>query len=327
MPRHDGGFMKNSVLSYPLVKPKNPKLSVCIVSFNQKDYIKKCIQSVIDQEINFQLEILIADDCSTDGTRSLIDEFVSNHPDKIFSDHRKKNVGAFLNYKMVHASANGEYVMHLDGDDYCLPEKLQKQVDFLDQNIGCNLVAHRMCIGDGESHEAYTKSNPEIFGIEYLLGNHPCFLNSSIMYRRSIAGTLFSETASFIDFYVYVHFALKGPIGFVNEVLGYYRAGIGISSKRNLMPYIQQAIDLAADSLGETAEIKRCRSKSYLSYAVAALMSDDGKEFQSNLLSARTADKGWSLPYAFLCASLYPSLLKKSIRIFKARKANHAKSK
>ena len=59
------------------------KISVCIVSYNQAKYIAECLQSVLDQETHYGYEIIIGDDCSTDGTRQIIEEFRQRHPEKI----------------------------------------------------------------------------------------------------------------------------------------------------------------------------------------------------------------------------------------------------
>jgi glycosyltransferase involved in cell wall biosynthesis len=123
---------------------KVPKVSVCVVTYNQERYIRECLQSVVDQETDFDFEVLVADDCSTDGTRRIIQEFAEKYPKMIKPILHSKNIGAFNNFVFVHKAAIGEYIAHLDGDDYWLSGKLQIQKKFLDENIECNFVVTRM---------------------------------------------------------------------------------------------------------------------------------------------------------------------------------------
>lgn len=120
------------------------KVSVCVVTYNQEKYIRECLQSVVDQETDFDFEVLVADDCSTDGTSGIIQEFAEKYPNMIKPIFHSKNIGPFNNYVSVHKAALGEYIAHLDGDDYWLPGKLQIQKDFLDKNKECNFVVTRI---------------------------------------------------------------------------------------------------------------------------------------------------------------------------------------
>jgi glycosyltransferase involved in cell wall biosynthesis len=124
----------------------NPKVSVCVVAYNHERYIRDCLQSLVEQETNFTFEIIVGEDCSTDGTRLIIEEFAKNYPDLVRPIYHVKNVGAADNYYSVHAAAAGKYIAHLDGDDYALAGKLQMQADYLDTHPDCNIVWHRMKI-------------------------------------------------------------------------------------------------------------------------------------------------------------------------------------
>lgn len=123
---------------------KVPLVSVCVVTYNQEGYIRECLQSVVDQDTDFDFEVLVADDCSTDDTRSIVREFAEKYPHILTPIFHTKNIGAFNNYVFVHQAAKGKYIAHLDGDDYWLPGKLQIQKKFLDENIKCNFVVTRM---------------------------------------------------------------------------------------------------------------------------------------------------------------------------------------
>ena len=114
------------------------KLSVIIVSYKFKDYIKQAIDSVLNQQTNFDFELLIRDDFSNDGTEEVIVETLKlNTNNKVTIRHflSTENWGAFNNIKFLLENCKGEYVSYLDGDDFfSYMSKLQHQVDFLDNN-------------------------------------------------------------------------------------------------------------------------------------------------------------------------------------------------
>jgi len=144
--RHWGS--ENEIERIDLVQEeKPPKVSVCVITYNQEKYIRQCLQSIVDQETDFYFEVIVGDDCSTDGTRAIVQEFVERYPGVVKPIFQEKNIGGGVhNYLTVHKATRGEYIAHVDGDDYCLPGKLQAQADLLDDDPDCNLVWHRMLV-------------------------------------------------------------------------------------------------------------------------------------------------------------------------------------
>lgn len=296
---------------------KIPKVSVCVMTYNQDKYIHQCLQSIVDQKTDFDFEVIVGDDCSTDNTRAIIENFAKNYPNQIVPIYHAKNTGIVGNYLAVHRRAQGEYVCHVDGDDWISPEKLTKQAAYLDNFSKCPLVAHQMTIWNSEKIVGFTRLNPESIDLSLLLRKHPLFLHSSIMYRRSQVGPVFSNDFFFIDFYVYISAALKGPLGFLNLTLGNYRENIGISSSRNLIPNIEDAINLAAREIGETADVLRGRSKQYLSHSLSSLRNNDTNQFKNLLSSAIKADKFWIMPRLIAIASISPNTLKRLLLLYR----------
>ena len=123
---------------------RRPKVSVCVITYNQERYIRQCLQSLVDQQTNFDFEVIVGDDCSTDGTRAVVQEFVERYPGIVRPLFQEHNTGGSRNNLEVHAAATGEYVAHVDGDDYALPDKLQAQADVLDRDPGCMAVWHQV---------------------------------------------------------------------------------------------------------------------------------------------------------------------------------------
>jgi len=111
------------------------KVSVAMLTYNHEKYIAQAIESVLMQETDFDYEIVIGEDCSTDKTREIVIEYQKKHPDKIQLLLPEKNIGANANYIQTNYACNGEYLAYLEGDDFWIDrEKLQKQVSFLDDN-------------------------------------------------------------------------------------------------------------------------------------------------------------------------------------------------
>lgn len=117
------------------------KLSVCIGTYNHEIFIERAINSVLAQKCSFLFEILIADDCSTDNTREILKAYYEKHPDKIKLFLAEKNIGVNKSASDLYKNCKGKYIAFLEGDDYWNNEnKLQKQIDFLEQNpeyMGC----------------------------------------------------------------------------------------------------------------------------------------------------------------------------------------------
>jgi glycosyltransferase involved in cell wall biosynthesis len=111
------------------------KLSVAMVTYNHERFIGQAIESILGQEVNFDYEIVIGEDCSTDGTRAIVADFARRFPGRIVVLWRKRNLGAMRNAAGTYAACNGQYVAVLQGDDYWTSkDKLQKQVNFLDSH-------------------------------------------------------------------------------------------------------------------------------------------------------------------------------------------------
>lgn len=240
------------------------RLSICIVTYNQSAYIGKCLDRLLEQEVDFRYEIIVGDDCSTDSTGDILNEYAKSHPDIIKVLRRSKNVGPFDNYRLTHLAARGEYVAHLDGDDFSLPGKLAQQVDFLERRKGCSAVFHILDMVDqqgGKKGRCWPESAPETFDLQYLVLNHPIVGHSSLMYRRGLLDELLNGSGRFIDFRVYVLLASKGELGFISHSLGEYTVGVGISCGNSWVPEVMEAVDYAGTFGLAESVIKQAKSR------------------------------------------------------------------
>ena len=118
-------------------------VSVAMITYNHEPYIQKAIEGVLMQKTNFQIELLIGEDCSTDATRRICLEYQEKYPDVIKLLLPEKNLGMMQNSFQVLQACSGKYIAACEGDDYWTdPCKLQNQVDFLEANPNFNLCCH-----------------------------------------------------------------------------------------------------------------------------------------------------------------------------------------
>jgi glycosyltransferase involved in cell wall biosynthesis len=213
-----------------------PKVSVCVVTYNQEHYIRECLQSIVDQKTNFDFEIIVGDDCSTDGTRTIVREFVERYPWLVTSIFHGKNIGCQGNYLSVHNKALGRYIAHLDGDDYALPGKLQKQSDFLDRHPECNIVWHRVLVKNGKTGEV----RPDLLNVKLFpqggftrsdIIRHIAIASHSSKMYRSANRAFDIPDFPLLDWLVNIEQVQEGRACYVgDEILGVYRSGVGIAS-------------------------------------------------------------------------------------------------
>ncbi|MGB2988250.1 MAG: glycosyltransferase [Phycisphaerae bacterium] len=225
------------------------KVSVCTTTYNQERFIAQAVESALTQQTDFEYEVVIGEDCSTDRTRQILIELRDRHPDKIRLLLREENLGSHRNFVDTLKTCRGQYVAFLDGDDYWTsPHKLQKQVDFMDQHPDFALCGHRVehiyeglppdCEGcTPPRNEAgtprrglvdydvrYTPAQKEVGTLEDLLEDHH-IPACSAFFRNG----LISEFPAWFykvragDWVLHVLNAQHGRVGFINEIMGTYR--------------------------------------------------------------------------------------------------------
>ena len=113
----------------------NDLLTIIIPSFNRGEYISECLDSIFDQETNYNFHIIIADDCSTDNTFEIVNQYTKQYPDKITFLASKENQKLYKNVLRAYAITKTKYFCVLDPDDFWVDKKfIQKGLDFLEQN-------------------------------------------------------------------------------------------------------------------------------------------------------------------------------------------------
>lgn len=119
-------------------------VSILMPAYNHERFIAQAIESVLAQQTQYDFELLINDDCSTDNTSKIASEYAKKHPQRIRFFQQSKNQGLLKNYKFLFEQAHGKYIAILESDDvWSNPQKIQKQISFLEDNS-----EYGLCAGD-----------------------------------------------------------------------------------------------------------------------------------------------------------------------------------
>lgn len=130
-----------SEISDDSVLPAFPLASVAMITYNHAPYIGKAIEGVLMQKTSFPIELVIGEDCSTDGTCDIVLDYHRRYPSYIRVICSRNNVGMKKNCCRTINAARGKYLAFCEGDDYWKdPFKLQKQVDYLEKHTDCGLI-------------------------------------------------------------------------------------------------------------------------------------------------------------------------------------------
>ncbi|WP_142433758.1 glycosyltransferase family 2 protein [Enterococcus mundtii] len=199
-------------------------ISVIIPTFNAEKSIDRAVSSVLNQTYD-DFEIIICDDCSTDGTWKVLKQLKDKDSRIKIYQNEKNSKSSFTRNKAISLSS-GKYIMQLDDDDYCHETRMEKQVQFLDNHPEYDFVGSNAYLWDqhGIYGELLMTEKPDI---NALLKTSP-FINPSVMFRKealeSVQGYRVSkETVRGQDYDLYLRLYVNGFRGFnIQEKLVYY---------------------------------------------------------------------------------------------------------
>jgi glycosyltransferase involved in cell wall biosynthesis len=163
-----------------------PKVSVCMISYRHGAFIAQAIESVLAQQSDFDIELVIGDDCSPDGTGAICDEYARRDP-RVRLLPRDRNLGVMANFSRTLQACRGQYVAVCEGDDYWTDTlKLQQQVDFLDANPDYAGATHQAdVVVDDVVVRQFRANVPSTLGTDDLVGAR-LFHMASVMFRRPV---------------------------------------------------------------------------------------------------------------------------------------------
>ncbi len=211
-----------------------PLVSVLMWTFNHAEYIKQSLDSVLMQVTDFDYELVISDDCSTDGTTEILEEYQRAHPEKIRLILSKKNLFKLnvITQRLLYEGCS-PYIALTHGDDFWIDEKkLQEQVDYLENHPSFSMCFHRVLIKNETADEESILSPPTQVKTVYELKDivvdnfiHTC----SVVFRNTqkISFPKWYFKCPIGDWPLHVINAKKGPIGYLKEVMAVYRVHQG----------------------------------------------------------------------------------------------------
>ena len=222
---------------------ENPLISICIPTFNQEKYIRETLDSILAQSANVPYEIIIADDCSSDRTASICEEYQRKFADKIKYISNKKNQGLVVNlFDTLLPNVRGKYIALCAGDDVWIdPRKIESQLDILSNNDSVSVVHTRHNFYYDASNTLYAAS-PWVSPLSSIKGkdavkdvifeNFNFFpLASSIMFRKETIDRYMVKYGGVIKdkhtvgegLILYCFFALDGFFECIPDIMVNYR--------------------------------------------------------------------------------------------------------
>lgn len=209
------------------------KLSVSMITYNHERYIRQALDGVLEQEVDFDYEIVVGEDCSTDSTRAILLEYRDRYPDRIRLLLHEKNIGAIPNFFNTIESCKGQYVALLEGDDYWTNRtKLKRQVAFLDSHPDYSICFHNVTghfESGGRSDFNYVRADQkETMELEDLLQDN-VIPTCSAVFRQGLVKPFpkWVYELKMGDFPLHILNAQHGRIGYLNEIMGVYRVHSG----------------------------------------------------------------------------------------------------
>jgi len=214
-----------------------PLVSVKMITYNHEPYIRQAIDCVLAQKTNFPFELVIGEDCSTDGTREIVFDYAKRYPNIIRVITSKQNVGMKKNGKRTFEACRGEYIAFCEGDDYWQrDDKLQIQVDYFNKQPECGLVYSDF---DVLTNMLYKKSH--IYNSEFsatispnltdIISKKTDIRTCTVLIKKNLMNKIIDKDPylhqgeNFLmgDTQMWAEVSLLSKIGFINESLSTYR--------------------------------------------------------------------------------------------------------
>lgn len=229
-------------------------ISICVPTYNHEKYICQALDSIYMQKTQYSYEVLVGEDCSTDNTRAVLKEWERTHPGNYQFFYRPTNMfsSEITNSTDLKLRARGKYIIILEGDDFWTdPEKLEKQVTFLENHPEYYAVAHN-CVVVGADSKPNGETYPQCTDSEYTLrhfasdimpGQLTTVLCRNYMRDESFDHTLITEKIGPGDRKLYFSLASLRRVYCMQECMSAYRhitAGGSSYSARYVHEYAKE---------------------------------------------------------------------------------------
>lgn len=216
------------------------KVSIICTNYNKGDWVREAIDSFLNQKTNFDFEIIIIDDASTDHSYKIIQEYQNKFPEKVRTFRNEVNLGITKTWKKICREAKGQYIARCDSDDFWIdPLKLQKQVDLLDASIDSlwSNTEFDMVDLDGnliQKNAFANKALPLIDSYEEMLVMKGMTMASTWLVDTALmqdVSAQISDTAADDTFELQLELFKRTKISFLSDSTTVYRMNLGSDSK------------------------------------------------------------------------------------------------
>ena len=216
------------------------KVSIICTNYNKGDWVREAIDSFLNQKTNFDFEIIIIDDASTDHSYEIIQEYQNKFPEKVRTFRNEVNLGITKTWKKICREAKGQYIARCDSDDFWIdPLKLQKQVDLLDASIDSlwSNTEFDMVDLDGnliQKNAFANKALPLIDSYEEMLVMKGMTMASTWLVDTALmqdVSAQISDTATDDTFELQLELFKRTKISFLSDSTTVYRMNLGSDSK------------------------------------------------------------------------------------------------
>ncbi|MBV6478197.1 MAG: hypothetical protein HGGPFJEG_00945 [Ignavibacteria bacterium] len=268
------------------------KVSVWMTAYNHEKYICQCLDSVLMQKTNFEFEIILGEDFSSDNTRDIVINYKNKYPEKFKLYLPDKNIGMMKMDMATKQLCSGDYIALLNGDDYWTDDnKLQLQADLLDKDSDAIMCFHKASLINeetGENFESYFGEETNELPIESLLNGYNPIMTPTVMVRNCFELESWYEELPYGDMPLYLMLAQKGKIMYIDKNMSVYRIHSsgnwqGESAYNNLLKdldfykFINEKLDYKFDK--KIDDIFAQRYYELIKVCIMADKTDESKKF------------------------------------------------
>ena len=267
-------------------------VSVCMITYNHELYIAKAIESVLMQKTTFPIELVLGEDCSTDNTKSICENYQKKHPQIVRLLDSKRNLGINKNFIRTLKSCKGKYIAVLEGDDYWTnPLKLQKQVDFLETHEDFSICFHKVKVLTNSklTKDTITRVPGSVSTIQEL-GRKNYIQTPSCLFRKDdgvISKMNFYKDLNVGDYPLHIYNTKLGKIKYMDESMAVYRKHSGSNwSKKDGKHIVENFNDLLERLIqsGDFPEIEHLLKSQLLDNLWSYFMQNLNKDIASDYL-------------------------------------------
>jgi len=275
------------------------KVSIVCNAYNHEKYIRDALEGFVSQKTNFRYEVLVHDDASTDKTADIIREYETKYPDiikPIYQTENQFSQGVRISSEIQYPRAIGKYIALCEGDDRWIdPSKLQKQVDFLENNRNCSLVCHNSKRIDNESGEISVENpisnqgyvSPE----ELIVGKKEIWLaTASLVFRKEVLKYRYSfyNLSPVGDYALRLLCLAQGDVYYIDEVMSEYNYKVPGSWSSGAWAKINRGVFDSVEFLRKYNECTEYKYDKFINESIKirifanALNSGDIKQIKSD---------------------------------------------